>query len=78
MKWRILAIVAALAALIGVAQAQYHPVGPPPVFYSPTTGSGTQTFTNSPCAGTTSEQWIPVKIYSGTGTNSTYYIPACQ
>jgi hypothetical protein len=40
-----------------------------------TSGSATETFTNSPCTGTTTQQWLPVKITSLTGT---YYVPACQ
>lgn len=40
-----------------------------------TTGAGTQTFTNSPCAALTTERWIPVKI---TGLTSTFYLPACS
>lgn len=42
---------------------------------SSTTGAGTQTFTNSPCSGLTSERWIPYQI---TGQTGTWYIPACQ
>lgn len=43
---------------------------------NPTTGSGTQTFTNSPCtvSGTT-ELWLPVVI---TGQTGTWYVPACH
>lgn len=42
---------------------------------SSTTGAGTETFTNSPCTGLTTEQWVPVKI---TGQTGTWYVPACQ
>ena len=42
---------------------------------SSTTGAGTETFTNSPCSGLTTEQWAPVKIAGQTGT---WFIPACQ
>ena len=42
---------------------------------SSTTGAGTQTFTNSPCAGLTTERWIPAQI---TGQSGTWNIPACQ
>lgn len=61
---------------IGGATAQWVPPSKIPFFGNATTGSGTQTFTNSPCTGTTSEQWIPVQIYGTAGGN--YYIPACQ
>ena len=44
-------------------------------FASSTTGAGSQTFTNSPCTGLTTEQWIPVGI---TGKTGTYYVAACQ
>jgi hypothetical protein len=47
----------------------------PPKFASSTTGAATQTFTNSPCAGTTTAKWIPVQI---TGQTGTWNIPACQ
>lgn len=47
----------------------------PITFASSTTGAGTQTFTNSPCTGLTTEQWIPVAI---TGQTGTWYVPACQ
>jgi hypothetical protein len=40
-----------------------------------TTGAATQTFTNSPCSGLTSERWVPVAI---TGQTGTWYVPACQ
>jgi hypothetical protein len=40
-----------------------------------TTGSATETFVNSPCTGTTTQQWLPVTI---TGLTGTYYVPACQ
>jgi hypothetical protein len=51
--------------------------GSNPVFGNSVSGSGsTQTFTNSPCTGTTTEQWIPVQIYGTAG--GTWYIPACQ
>ena len=40
-----------------------------------TTGTATQTFTNSPCTGTTVAKWIQVTI---TGQTGTFYIPACQ
>ena len=43
-------------------------------FATSTTGSGTQTFTNSPCTGLTTEKWIPTEI-SGVGTG---WIPFCQ
>jgi len=42
---------------------------------SSTTGAGTETFTNSPCTGLTTEQWVPIKI---SGQSGTWYIPACQ
>lgn len=42
---------------------------------SSTTGSGAQTFTNSPCTGLTTERWVPVAI---TGQSGTWYVPACQ
>ena len=42
---------------------------------SSTTGAGTETFTNSPCTGLTTEKWIPVQI---TGQTGTFYVPACQ
>lgn len=44
-------------------------------FASSTTGASTQTFTNSPCAGLTTERWIPIKIGGQTGV---WNIPACQ
>lgn len=44
-------------------------------YASSTTGAGTQTFTNSPCTGLTTERWIPVQI---TGQTGTWYIPTCQ
>lgn len=79
MKWKLAAVALAIGGLIGVAHAQWTPTGQIPTFYYPSTGANTQTFTNSPCSSsTTSEQWIPIKIFSGTGTNSTYYVPACQ
>lgn len=40
-----------------------------------TTGSGTQTFTNSPCSTLTTAEWIPVTI---TGQTGTWYLAACQ
>jgi len=46
-----------------------------PQLASSTTGSGTQTFTNSPCGTLTTERWIPVTIVGQTGT---WNIPACQ
>lgn len=46
-----------------------------PTFASSTTGVGTQTFTNSPCVGLTTAQWIPVTI---TGQTGTWNIPACK
>ena len=46
-----------------------------PTMASSTTGAGAQTFTNSPCAGLTTEKWIPVSI---TGQSGTWYVPACQ
>jgi hypothetical protein len=46
-----------------------------PTFASSSTGSSTQTFTNSPCSGLTTEQWIPVTI---TGQTGTWNIPACK
>lgn len=49
--------------------------GQPPKFASSTTGAGTQTFTNSPCSGLTTERWIPVQI---TGQSGTWNVPACQ
>lgn len=39
------------------------------------TGAGTQTFTNSPCSGLTTERWVPVTVPGQTGT---WYMPACQ
>lgn len=42
---------------------------------SSTTGAGTATFTNSPCSGLTTEQWVPIKI---NGQSGTWYVPACQ
>jgi hypothetical protein len=42
---------------------------------SSTTGSGIQTFTNSPCTGLTTEKWVPVQI---SGQSGTWYVPACQ
>lgn len=39
------------------------------------TGVGTETFTNSPCTGLTTEQWVPVKI---SGQSGTWFLPACQ
>lgn len=44
-------------------------------FRTSTTGASTQTFTNSPCSGLTTEKWIPVEI---TGQTGTWNIPACQ
>jgi hypothetical protein len=49
--------------------------GGPVQYASASTGSGTQTFTNSPCTGLTSEKWIQVQI---TGQTGTFYVPACQ
>lgn len=46
-----------------------------PAFASSSTGSGTQTFVNSPCTGLTTAKWIPVTI---TGQSGTWNIPACQ
>ena len=46
-----------------------------PKWPSSSTGAGTETFTNSPCTGLTTEQWIPVEI---TGQTGTWYVPACQ
>jgi hypothetical protein len=40
-----------------------------------TTGAGTQTFTNSPCTGLTTEQWVSVTIAGQTGT---WFVPACK
>lgn len=61
----------------GTAVAQWTPPVTNPVFGHSVSGSGsTQTFTNSPCTGTTTEQWIPVTIYGTAG--GLYYIPACQ
>lgn len=42
---------------------------------SSTTGSSTQTFTNSPCSTLTTERWVPIGI---TGQSGTWYIPTCQ
>lgn len=47
-------------------------VGPYP---TATTGAGTQTFTNSPCTGLTTEEWVPVSIKGQTGT---WFVAACQ
>lgn len=44
-------------------------------FATSSTGAGTQTYTNSPCSGLTTEKWIPVTI---TGQTGTWYVPACQ
>lgn len=44
-------------------------------FATSTTGAGTQTLTNSPCTGLTTEKWIPVTI---TGQSGTWFVPACQ
>lgn len=44
-------------------------------FSTSSTGASTQTFTNSPCTGTTTEKWIPVSI---TGQTGTWFVPACQ
>ena len=41
-----------------------------------TTGSSTQTFTNSPCHTTNIAQWIPI-FMPGYG-NVTLYVPACM
>jgi hypothetical protein len=46
-----------------------------PQFHSSSTGAATQTFTNSPCTGLTTEQWIPVAI---NGQSGTWFVPACQ
>lgn len=46
-----------------------------PKWPSSSTGAGTQTLTNSPCTGLTTEQWIPVEI---TGQTGKWYVPACQ
>lgn len=46
-----------------------------PTLPASTTGAGTQTFTNSPCSGLTSEKWIGVQIKGQTGN---WFIPACQ
>jgi hypothetical protein len=45
------------------------------VYPSSTTGGSTQTYTNSPCTGTTTAQWVPVQIVGQTGT---WYLAACQ
>lgn len=45
------------------------------VFAASTTGASTSTFTNSPCTGLTTEQWVAIKI---TGQSGTWYVPACQ
>ena len=42
---------------------------------SSTTGAATQTFTNSPCTGNTTAQWLPVQI---TGQTGTWFVAACQ
>ena len=42
---------------------------------SSTTGTASQTFTNSPCTGLTTEKWVPIAI---TGQTGTFYVPACQ
>lgn len=42
---------------------------------SSTTGTGAQTFTNSPCTGLMTERWVPIGI---TGQSGTWYMPACQ
>ena len=49
--------------------------GVPLQFASSTTGSGTQTFANSPCTALTQEHWIPVQI---AGQSGTWYLGACQ
>lgn len=46
-----------------------------PQWPSSSTGAGTETFTNSPCTGLTTEQWIPVQV---TGQTGTWFVPACQ
>lgn len=46
-----------------------------PQWPSSTTGAGTATFTNAPCTGLTTEQWLPVQI---TGQSGTWYLGACQ
>ena len=44
-------------------------------FQLSTTGSSSQTYTNSPCTNTTTAHWIPVGI---TGQSGTFYLAACQ
>ena len=44
-------------------------------FQSSTTGANSQTYTNSPCANTTTAHWIPIAI---TGQVGTLYLAACQ
>lgn len=47
-----------------------------PQFASSATGVGTQTFVNSPCTTSlTNEQWVPVTI---TGQSGTWYFPTCH
>jgi hypothetical protein len=46
-----------------------------PTLATSSTGAGTQTFTNSPCSGLTTERWVPIAI---TGQTGTWYIAACQ
>jgi hypothetical protein len=47
----------------------------PTKFSASSVGAGTQTFTNSPCGGTTTARWVPILI---TGQTGLWYIPACQ
>jgi hypothetical protein len=44
-------------------------------FASSTTGSSSQSYTNSPCANTTVARWIPIAI---TGQSGAFYVAACQ
>ncbi len=46
-----------------------------PKFRTSSTGVGAQTFTNSPCTGLTTEQWLSVEI---SGQSGTWFVPACQ